>query len=159
MKTFVDTAGRSWVIQLTIDSVKRVRQLLNVNLLDLVSGDPPLLTQFGTDVILLCDVIFVLIKPQADKVGVTDEQFGIALGGDVILGAQTAFYDELVDFFRGLGRTDMIRAVTAQRNMIDKAVQMIATQIGAIDLDKMLNETIGKMSTNSPDQSASIPVP
>jgi len=70
-------------------------------------------------VILLCDVIFVLVKPQADAAGVSDEQFAAALGGDAILAAQTAFYEELVDFFRKLGRTDLAKAVDAQRRMID----------------------------------------
>ncbi|MBU0717313.1 MAG: hypothetical protein KJ749_03615, partial [Planctomycetes bacterium] len=59
-----------------------VKGLLDVNLLELEAGDPPLLTRLGTDVILLCDVIFALVKPQADTSGVTDEQFGAALGGE-----------------------------------------------------------------------------
>jgi len=157
MKTFVDTAGRSWSIQLTIDSVKRVRGLLGVNLLDLVSGEPPLLTRFGTDIVLLCDVIFVLVKPQADAAEITDEQFGIALGGEAILGAQSAFYDELISFFQGLGRKDVIRAIAAQRNLIDKAVTRIALQLDQLDLDQMLEETIGKMSTNLPGPAESTP--
>jgi len=42
------------------------------------TGDPPLLTRLGTDVILLCDVIFASVKPQADQHGVSDEQFRAA---------------------------------------------------------------------------------
>jgi len=148
MKTFVDTSGRSWSVQLTIDSVKRVKSLLDVNLLDLVSGDPPLLTRFGTDIVLLCDVIFVLIKPQADALGVTDEQFGAALGGEAILNAHAAFYDELIGFFQGMGRTDLVRAVTAQRNLINKAISKVAMQIEGMDLDKILEEIIGNSSTS-----------
>lgn len=159
MKTFVDTADRTWSIHLTIDSVKRVKSLLDVNLLDLLGGSTPLLTRLGTDVVLLCDVIFVLIKTQADEKGVTDEQFGAALGGEAILGAQSAFYEELIGFFQGMGRKDMVRAVTAQRNLIDKAVQRIASHLDAIDLDKMLEETIGKSSTSSQAAAALIPAP
>ena len=80
MKTFTDSAGRTWTVSLTIDAAKRVKGLLDVNLLELEAGDPPLLTKLGTDVILLCDVIFALVKPQADAAGVSDEQFGAALG-------------------------------------------------------------------------------
>jgi hypothetical protein len=151
MRTFVDNVNRSWSIQLTIDSAKRVKGLLDVNLLDLIGGDPPLLTRLGTDIVLLCDVIFVLIKPQADTCSVTDEQFGAALGGEAILAAQSAFYDELISFFQGMGRKDLLKAVVAQRNLIDKAVQNIATQIEAIDLDKVVEETVGKLSMSSPE--------
>jgi len=65
VKTFTDNAGRTWTISLTIDAAKRVKGLLNVNLLELEAGDAPLLTRRGTDVILLCDVIFAVVKSQA----------------------------------------------------------------------------------------------
>ncbi|HUT59305.1 MAG TPA: hypothetical protein VNA25_15760 [Phycisphaerae bacterium] len=38
MKTFTDSAGRSWTISLTIDAAKRVKTLLEVNLLELEAG-------------------------------------------------------------------------------------------------------------------------
>ena len=182
MKTFTDNAGRTWTIALTIDAAKRVRGLLNVNLLELeqpwVSPSSavasakaePLLTRLGTDVILLCDVVFALVKPQADAAGVTDEQFAAALGGDVILAAQTAFYEELVDFFRKLGRTDLAKAVDAQRRMIDLAVRRIETRIDRLDLEATIESALGavsersesirgELSTNSPLSSESIPAP
>jgi len=157
MKTFTDTAGRTWTIALTIDAAKRVKGLLDVNLLELESGDPPLLTRLGTDVILLCDVIFALIKPQADTAGVTDEQFGAALGGEAILAAQTALYEELVHFFRGLGRSDLAKAVEAQRRMIDMAVARIETRIDKLDLEAAIETTLGESFTNSPASAESIP--
>jgi len=158
MKTFTDSAGRTWTVSLTIDAAKRVKGLLDVNLLELEAGDPPLLTKLGTDVILLCDVIFALVKPQADAAGVSDEQFGAALGGEVILAAQTAFYEELVDFFRKLGRTDLAKAVDAQRRMIDLAVRRIETRIDRLDLEAAVESTLGEPSTSSPPSSESTPV-
>ena len=157
MKTFTDTAGRTWTLSLTIDAAKRVKGLLDVNLLELEAGDPPLLTRIGTDVILLCDVIFALVKPQADANGVTDEQFAAALGGETILAAQTALYEELVGFFRGLGRSDLAKAVDAQRRMIDLAVRKIETRIDKLDLEAAIETTLGESSTSSPESSASIP--
>ncbi len=157
MKTFTDTAGRTWTLSLTIDAAKRVKGLLDVNLLELEAGDPPLLTKIGTDVILLCDVIFALVKPQADANGVTDEQFAAALGGETILAAQTALYEELVGFFRGLGRSDLAKAVEAQRRMIDLAVRKIETRIDKLDLEAAIETTLGESSTNSPESSASTP--
>lgn len=157
MKTFTDNAGRAWTLALTIDAAKRVKSLLDVNLLELEAGDPPLLTKLGTDVILLCDAIFALVKPQADAAGVTDEQFAAAMGGDAILAAQTAFYEELVDFFRKLGRSDLAKAVDAQRRMIDLAVQRIETRIDRLDLEAAIETTLGEPSTNSLPSSASTP--
>ena len=157
MKTFPDTTGRTWTIALTIDAAKRVRSLLDVNLLELEAGDPPLLTRLGTDVILLCDVIFALVKPQADAAGVSDEQFAAALGGETILAAQTAFYEELVDFFRKLGRGDLAKAVDAQRRIIDLAIARIETRIDRLDLEAAVETTLGEPSMSSPPSSESTP--
>jgi len=157
MKTFTDTSGREWTIALTIDAAKRVRDLLSVNLLQLEAGEPPLLTRLGTDVILLCDVIFALVKPQADAASMTDEEFGAALGGEAILAAQTAFYEELVLFFRSLGRRDLAKAVEAQQRMIDLAVAGIETRIEDLDLEQAVETTLGESLPNWPGSSESTP--
>jgi len=168
MKTFTDSAGRSWTIALNIDAAKRVRDLLGVNLLEPEKGDPPLLMRIGTDEILLCDCIYCLCKPQADQQNVTDEQFGAALGGEAILAAQTAFYEELIDFFRQRGRSDRARAVQTQMEMINLAIQKVQTNIEQFDIagemDRAFTESSevprsisGRPSTSSPGPSASSP--
>ena len=161
MKTFTDSAGRTWTVSLTLDSVKRVRDLLGVNLLELEQGEPPLLTRLGTDVILLCDVIFAILKPQADAAGVSDSEFGAALGGEVIMAAQKAFYEELVGFFRHLGRSHVAKAAEAQQKMIRLAVAQVEKKLDGVDLEgevaKAFERTLGSLSGNSPGPSASIP--
>ncbi|OHB51763.1 MAG: hypothetical protein A2Y12_01375 [Planctomycetes bacterium GWF2_42_9] len=147
MKTFSDSASRQWTIQLTIDSAKRVRDLMGVNLLEPEAGEPPLITRLGTDEILLCDVLYCLIKPQADALNISSEQFGQALGGEVILAAQNAFYDELVDFFQKRGRTDRARAVATQQKMINLAVAHSEKRISSLDIDKKIQEIFGEQST------------
>ncbi len=159
MKTFTDTADRTWTINLTIDAVKRVRSLLDVDLLALDEGDPPLITKLGVDVVLLCDVIFALIKPQADEQDVSDEQFGQALGGEAIMGAHTAFYDEVISFFRHLGRRDLAKAVETQRRVIDLGVKRVEMAIEKFPVEEMIEKTVGEAFTNSPGSSDSTPDP
>jgi hypothetical protein len=154
MKQFSDSAGRAWTISLTIHSVKRVRDLLGVNLLEIDTGNPPLLVRLGTDIILICDVIYALIKPQADTAGVSDEQFGASLGGEYIKPAQDAFYGELVDFFQKLGRLDLKKLVEYQGKLIDQAVKQITTRIENLDLETELGSIRGPTSTTSPGSSA-----
>lgn len=150
MHVFTDGTGRTWEIALTIAAAKRVRDLVDVNLLELDRGKPPLLTRLGLDVILLCDVIFALIKPQADPLGVSDSDFAGALGGDVILAAQNAFREELVDFFRKLSRIDLAKAIEAQRQMINLAVQENEHRVDELDLEAEMEAALGSSSTDSP---------
>ena len=148
MKVFTDATERQWEITLTIGSAKRVKNLLGIDLLQPESGDPPLLTRLGSDEMLLCDIIYCLVKPQADAAGVTDEQFGELLGGETILAAQTALYEELIDFFQQRGRGDRGRAVAAQKQMIELAVRNADQQIADLDIQAELSKASGSLSTS-----------
>ena len=146
MKTFTDSAGRTWTINITVDAIKRVKDLVGVNLADVtegdVSGGPPLLTRLETDLVLLCDCVYALVKPQADQQQVSDEQFGQALGGDAILAAHDAFWGALSDFFHQLRRLDQVRAIEKQQKLVGVAVAAADKQIEGIDLDKLVSEAM-----------------
>jgi len=148
MRSFTDSTGRTWTVSLTVDAVKRVRALLGIDLLQLESGDPPLLTRLGTDVVLVCDVIYAIVKPQADAAGISDEEFGRSLGGDAILAAQKAFYEELVDFFRQLGRTDLVSAIQVLEKLIAAGIEQVEKKISEIDVSEVVRSISGEASTN-----------
>jgi hypothetical protein len=110
MPSFKDTSGREWLVTLNVAQVKRVRERLGVNLADLQEGN--LLTRLA-DPVLLVDVLFVLVLPQAEESKVTDEQFAAGLGGDTLSAASTALLEALCDFFPQPTRL-MLRKVLAQ---------------------------------------------
>ena len=150
MRNFEDEEGQNWEIVLTIASAKRVRDLLQVNLLELDQGEPPLIARLTSDVILLIDVIFCLVKPQADKLKISDEQFAEGLGGEAAERATKAFLEELADFFRGLGREEMAQAIERAQEVIRLGVKKAAEQIAAMDLEGELDRILGGSSTSSP---------
>lgn len=148
MKTFKDSEGRPWEINLNIATVKRVRDLVNVDLLKLdeaKDGNPPLLTLLAVDIELLCNVVFACVKPKADERNVTDVQFGESLGGDAILAARSTFFDVLVDFFQSLGRTELAQAIQAQETLISNVVKRATVKVAAIDLDAMAAKAFSKI--------------
>ena len=157
MKTFKDTSGREWTLAITIDAVKRIRDLLKIDLLDLFGGEPPLLTRLDTDVILLCDTIFVALKPQADTAGVSSEQFGAALGGDAIIAARDAFMEALSDFFQSLRRPEVVKAISKQTELVTAAVKLAGERIENLDVPTMLSQTFGDPSSSWQGSSGSTP--
>ena len=150
MKQFTDSNGRTWTITMTIDVAKRCRHLLGVNLMEPEAGDPPLITRIGTDEILLCDLVYCLVKPEADRQGLSDIDFGRAMGGDAILSAQGAFYEEMIGFFRMRGRTDRARAMTRQMEVIRLAVQKAEVMLEQVDGEDAVVKAFGSLSIDSP---------
>ncbi len=63
MHTFNDTLGRTWTVTITVDAIRRVRSLLDINLLDAIEGK--LLERLVMDPVLLCDILFALVQPEA----------------------------------------------------------------------------------------------
>ena len=82
MRSFTDSEGREWQVSVTVGSIRRVRDLLGVNLSNYLEGEPPLIDRLQRDVVLLGDVLYCLVKPQADERGVSDEKFGSALSAE-----------------------------------------------------------------------------
>ena len=155
MKCFNDAAGRTWTIALNLGTAMAVKSKLGIDLLRPEDGDPPLLTQLGTDEMLLGEVLCALLESQFEKHNVTETDVRMAFDGTTLLAAQKAFYEELVDFFQSRGRTDRARAVAAQMQLIDKATVAIEGKIDAMDLDAMID---GALSGSLPEVSASTPV-
>ena len=144
MKTFTDNGGRTWTVSITVNAIKRVRGLLDVDLLEVVGGK--LIDRLITDPVLLCDIVYAVCKPEADAQGVSDEDFGKAMAGDAIEHATTALLEELVSF-----------------SPSPRDRQFVEQRIESGELDRIAEETLqghaGSSSGSSPVSSASIPPP
>jgi hypothetical protein len=142
MKTFTDTAGRTWAITLNLGTAMTVKDKLGIDLLQPEAGDPPLLTRLGTDELLLGEVICCLLGSQFEAHKVSDADVRVSFDGATLLAAQQAFYEELIDFFRQRGRADRARAVETQAKMIAAAVKAIETRIAGLDIAKAITDAV-----------------
>jgi hypothetical protein len=170
MQAFTDSTGRTWQIALTIDTLKRVKSLLQVDLARPDDGDPPLHVRLFDDVILLADVIFAAVKPQADAAGVTDEQFGQSLGGDAITAAAKAFLAEWTDFFQRRERPDLAAVIEKYRTLTERGVKAAEAEVATLDVETLAvaavqkagakaRSILGDLSSSLPASSASTPAP
>jgi len=164
MRTFKDNAGRTWTLALDVWTVKQVRDLLAMDLLDLGEspGKPSLLVRLISDPVLLVDVIYAVCRDQAAGAGISDEQFGRAMAGDAIDAATRAFLEELADFTpspRDRARARKVIATTWA--MIDKVQDLLdaRTEKELPAAVEALTKTLGNSSTSSPDSSESSPAP
>ena len=121
MKSFTDNAGRIWTVAVNVAALKRVRAICNVDLNAIVEMDEKnnpstkLLEQLSTDPVLLVDVLYAVCKNEADAQGITDEEFGMAMAGDVTDHGTAALLDEIVNFFPEAKRQAFQKILSATR--------------------------------------------
>ncbi|MEM6503891.1 MAG: hypothetical protein AAF711_00340 [Planctomycetota bacterium] len=157
MKTFNDNTGRTWSLTINVDAIKRVRGLLDVDLMQAIDGK--LLERLVTDPVLLCDVVYALCKPEADAKGVTDEQFGQAMAGDAIDSATTALLEELVGFFPQAKRQVLRKALDKLKVLETKVFDAVTARLDSGEIDRMLEAELNKVNPGSGGGGLSMTLP
>ncbi len=160
MKCFKDNAGRNWTVSVNVATVKRVKSLLDVNLMEAVEGD--LLERLALDPILLCDVVYAICKPEADAQNVTDEQFGAAMAGDAIEHATLALLEELADFFPEGKRRVLRKALDKLKNVEAKAIKAANVYLESPELERRIDAELSNITGSSGNLAAlpeSVPNP
>ena len=138
MKTFKDNADRTWTVEINVDAIKRVRDLVDLDLLAAAAGGGAVIQKLAGDPILLCDVVYVLCKPQAEKLSVSDEEFGRAMAGDAIAEATSAVLEELVRFFPKGQQRDLLAKALRKLEKLEAMVFAATTE--KLDSDEMEQE-------------------
>ena len=155
MRTFVDNAGRTWTISIHVAAIKKVKGLLGVDLYGLVDGSFEGLGKLIADPVALVDVLYCLCKDEADKLGVSDEDFGRAMGGDSLNRASDAFLAEYTDFFPDPRvRAGLTKVLEKARKVEGLVMARMETELDAIDLDDVVAKLKGS-SGKSPATSGS----
>lgn len=142
MKTFIDNSGQSWAVDINVDCIKRVQAALDVNLLDAVEGK--LIERLVSDPVLLCDLIYVICQTEADRLSVSDEEFGRAMAGDAIDRATTALLEELIDFFPSGKRQVLSKALAKLKTFEQKALEAASMRLDDPRLEKELERILSK---------------
>lgn len=148
MPTFSDTQGRAWCVTITVDTLRRVRTLTGTDLLGVLGGD--LIERLASDPMLLADVLYAVVKPEADARGVDDADFGRALAGDAVTAATQALLEGLVAFFP-TPRARLLRQALAKLEAWQTAA------LNAAEQRLTLLAAPGTSSGAAPDASASNP--
>jgi hypothetical protein len=153
MSVFTDGKNRLWGVQIDIATVKRVRALCGVDLLDLAGGLPPLHERLATDLVLAVDVLYAVCQPQAAAAGIDATQFGGMMAGSRAAEAFAAFWESLADFFQGLRPTH--EALARALGTWLAAVRAVETE--AVNAPPTEQTPRGDESTNLPASSVSTP--
>lgn len=154
MATFYDSEKRPYTLSINLGGVKRVRSVLGVDLMTPYEENPLVGGRKPVDLVAIIDVIYLLARDDADKHGLTDEQWAAAMGGEQMDAAVAQFYQEWERFFRSLNRPDAATVIQKQLQIMQQAVQEAARRVEAIDPGKIVAAGFGSSSSESAESSA-----
>jgi hypothetical protein len=164
MRRFTDTKGRAWELDLNVRQMKRVRDILGIDLVNIISTGKDgavatdTLDRVANDPILLVDILWVLCEGQAKSAGVTDEDFGSSLAGESIAEATRAFLDELVDFFPGARRLFLRKAVDLARRFETENLYVLEKALSSPEFEERLKTSL-RPQPGSRESAESTPAP
>lgn len=116
MPTFTDKAGRGWAVDLTVGHLPRLREL-GFELGKILAQPDKLGDLLVADPEKLVAAVWLLAEEQADKAGVTPEQFAAGFDGPALERAVEALIGAAVDFF------PRSRVATAMRGRLTAALE------------------------------------
>lgn len=162
MKMFKDNAGRTWTFAIHVTAVKRCRAALDVDIISLIDDKFEGLAKLLGDPIQFVDLLYVLCQDEAEKAGVTNEQFGCAMAGDAIEHAADAFLAELTDFFQNPRiRAGLTKVIQSSRKVRDRLMDHLEAKVETIDVEAEAEKLIASFgasqgsSESTPDPSLS----
>ena len=164
MRQFTDTKERVWDVELNVRQMKRVRDVLGIDLVNVIQAGKDgavatdTLDRVANDPILLVDILWVLCEGQAKAAGVTDDDFGSSLAGDSISDATRAFLDELVDFFPGARRLILKKAVGLARKYEMESAAAVAEALESPEFEERM-KTLLSPRGGSPESQGSTQAP
>ena len=168
---WTDAENRTWSTAISVNAIRRVKELVGVNLLEVFDGE--MLARLADDPVLLVNTLYAVCKPQADERDVSDEAFGELLVGDTIELAAAALVRGIADFFPKDRRAVLNRLWAATKRTRTEAIQMAMDKLDSPLVDQVITGAIqkasdeidqrlrsfGDSSGNSPESLASSPAP
>ncbi len=127
MPAFSDDNGDQWQVKVTIGAVDRCRDIAGIDLLTVVGGDG--FGEFIADPVRAAKAVYAVVRPEATRRGLSEEQFLERLSGDAMDAARNALLDGIVDFFPSPAER------RARRNLLAEIRRVIAKEMETLEAE------------------------
>lgn len=157
MKTFKTTDGTEWQVVVNVATIKRCMDDTGLRLTDLFASEAKI-GEFFADDVRFCEVLFSVIRPQADAADKTLDDFLAGIDGTVIEKAVEALLAEVADFFqeprKGLIKKTLARYQAAHLKLVTEGVLAAEKRIEETDFETLLRQTLTSSVSSSPGNAA-----
>jgi hypothetical protein len=97
MQIFRDNTGQEWSVEVTVATARRLRAR-GVDVFKVIEADG-IFAKLSADPAEACLVLFEVVRPQAESLKVSEEDFLNRIGGESLHAATLALIGAIVDFF------------------------------------------------------------
>ena len=152
-----DTKGREWSFRFTALTVRDLAASTKLDTKSL-TGENSLLVQIGQDEALLLQCLWITIKPQADKLGVTEEEWLESLDNDGLQAATEEWMQAYINFSHPARRDLLSRTMVATKRKMTRATRELETLLAGDDIDQVINREVDKALSQSSTSASISPV-
>jgi hypothetical protein len=162
MTTFRTNDGREWKLAVNVGSIKRCLEDTGLRLTDLFASDAKV-SEFFSDDIKFAEVLWSLVRLQAEAAGNGFDEFLSAIDGTVIESAAEALLSAVVDFSQEPRRTLLRRVLekmkAARERLATEGFADANRSLEALNFEAILKTHTATQpihlnsATNSPDAS------
>lgn len=102
MSTFADNTGHTWRVAINLGAVSRIRQKTSINLHDATLGESSRrnpVNRIVSNRDKLIAVLYVACESQADKLGLSQDDFAARFDDATVERAREALGAEVIDYF------------------------------------------------------------
>jgi len=133
VRLFKDEKGREWGLHIDVGTIARI---LNEFAIDLskVLASREAIDELAGDVVKLVDVLWGLVKPQAEAKQVTPACFAEGLLGDAIERAGDALIEAIIDFFPSRRRELLRQMWSKGKELADAQLKSIEAKLTSGEL-------------------------
>jgi len=149
-RKFTDCKGRTWEIEITWTAAQRLKRETGLDIDSLVPkpGDAKEVSlqayhDFITDGEKIFPVIWALVRPEAERLNITQDDFGGGFNGETFLAAGVTFTAALIDFFPNHLRKSLLAKVLEKGQAAQiAAAKRLTRELDKIDPEKAVNDHI-----------------
>jgi hypothetical protein len=152
-----DTKGREWSFRFTALTVRDLAASTKLDTKSL-TGENSLLVQIGQDEALLLQCLWITIKPQAAKLGVTEEEWLESLDNEGLQSATEEWMQAYINFSHPARRDLLTRTMTATKRKMSKATRDLETLLAGTEIDEVINREVDKALSQSSTSALTSPV-
>ena len=157
MRAFKSTDGTEWQVVVNVGTIKRCMDDTGLRLTDLFASEAKI-GEFFADDVRFCEVLYSVVRPQAEAAGKTLDDFLAGIDGTVIEGAVEALLAEVADFFqeprKGLLKKTLAKYQAAHSKLVTEGVLAVEKKIEETDFETLLRQTLTSSASSSPASAA-----